>query len=101
MKRKPFILLLTMIAASRAATDETLMASLWVWMLILSLCAVIGVVLCLALCKAAAVSDAWEEGTYEAMLKQSRIAAAAAAAAVVAVAARSRTKRPAIGANAE
>ena len=41
-KKKPFILLLTMSVASRAATGDIFMGSVWVWMLVLSLCAVIG-----------------------------------------------------------
>jgi hypothetical protein len=76
MQRKPFILLmlLTMSAAARAATDDfdSFMGVGWVWILALSLYAVIAVILLLALCKTAADSDAIEEKTYEAILKQAR-----------------------------
>ena len=60
MQRKAFILLmlLTMSAAARAATDGSFMGVGWVWILALSLYAVFGVILLLALCKTAAASDA-------------------------------------------
>ena len=85
MQTKPFILLmlLTMSAASRAATDDSFMGVSWLWILALSLYAVIGVILVLALCKTAAASDAIEEKTYEAILEQARAAAVAPADATV------------------
>jgi hypothetical protein len=76
MQRKPFtlLMLLTMSAASRAATDDfdSFMGVGWVWILALSLYAVIAVILLLAFCKTAAHSAALEDKTYEAMLKQAR-----------------------------
>ena len=76
MQRKFFILLmlLTMSAASRAATDDfdSFMGVGWVWILALSLYAVFGVILLLAFCKTAAASDALDDKTYEAILKQAR-----------------------------
>jgi hypothetical protein len=79
MQIKPFILLmlLTMSATSRGATDDfdSFMGVGWVWILALALYAVFAAVLTLALCKAAAASDACEEETSK------RVGAAAAAAA--------------------
>jgi hypothetical protein len=96
MQRKPFILmmLLTMSAASRAATDDfdSFTGVSWVWILALSLYAVFGVILVLALCKTAAASDAFEEKTYEAILEQGRAAAGANITGGVAVAAAARSK---------
>ena len=99
---RPFILLmlLTMSAASRAATDDfdSFMGISWVWILALSLYAVFAVILVLALCKTAAASDALDDRTYEAMLKQAGAAVGANIAGGVAVAAmaRSRSERPAL-----
>jgi hypothetical protein len=45
----------------------------WVWILALSLYAVIGVILVLALCKTAAASDAIDQTTFQAVLKQARV----------------------------
>lgn len=68
MKGKAFIflLLLVMSVASRAATDDfdSFMGD-WGWILALSLYAVFVVILLLALCKAAAASDALEDKNYE------------------------------------
>jgi len=73
MQRMPFILLilLTMSAASRAATDDfgSFTEVGWGWILGLSLYAVLGVII-LAMCKSAAASDALEDQTYAAILKQ-------------------------------
>ena len=73
MQRTPFILLilLTMSAASRAATDhfDSFTGVGWVWIAGLSLYAVLGVII-LALCKSAGASDALEDETYAATLKQ-------------------------------
>jgi hypothetical protein len=71
MQRKPFILLMlvTLSVASRAAANDFgSFIEVGVWTLALSLYAVVGVVLPLALCKADAVADACEEA-YEARLK--------------------------------
>lgn len=73
MQRTPFILLvlLTMSAASRAATDDadSFMGVGWGWVLALSLYAVLGVIV-LSMCKIAAASDALEDRTYAATLRQ-------------------------------
>jgi hypothetical protein len=67
MQRTPFILpiLLTMSAASHAATDDfgSFTGGSWVWFVALSLYAVLGVIV-LGMCKIAAASDAIEEKTY-------------------------------------
>jgi Na+-transporting methylmalonyl-CoA/oxaloacetate decarboxylase gamma subunit len=98
MQRKPFILLmlLTMSAASHAAARDfdSFMGVGWVWILGLSIYAVIAVVLPLALCRTAAASDASEEKTYEAMLKAG--AAAGASMTAVAAAAHSKSNRVAL-----
>ena len=73
MQRTPFIvlILLTMSAAARAATHDlgSFTGVGWVWMLGLSLYAVLGVII-LGMCKSAAASDALEDQTYAATLKQ-------------------------------
>lgn len=73
MRRTPFIvlILLTMSAASRAATHDfdSFTGVGWVWIAGLSFYAVLGVII-LALCKSAGASDAIEDKTYAATLKQ-------------------------------
>lgn len=73
MQRTPFIflVLLTMSAASSAATDDvdSFLSVGWVWILALSLYAVLAVII-LAMCKMAAASDALEDKTYAAILKE-------------------------------
>jgi hypothetical protein len=66
------LLLLAMSAASRAATDDfdSFMGVSWVWILALTLYAVIGVILLLAFCHTPAASDAIKEKTYEARAPQ-------------------------------
>ncbi len=74
MHRKLYVLLvlLTMSAASSAATDDfdSFMGVGWVWILVLSLYAVIAVILLLASFKTAAESAALATKTSEEMLKQ-------------------------------
>ena len=74
MHRKVYVLLvlLTMSGASSAATDDfdSFMGVGWVWILVLSLYAVIAVILLLASFKAAAESAALATKTSEKMLNQ-------------------------------